>query len=160
MKTSRKVGTKRADRRVVDSDGVEWASEFERKVYERLRACGADIRKCDKSDSLTYSEAKPRCVCLDCGGNRVVQERIYTPDLFVITQRSPRGFYLETKGYFPAPKRRLFKDFIKAREDIDVRILFERDNRAPKSKLRYTEYCARYFKIPCAAGVDNVEDLL
>lgn len=156
-----RVGRKRSDRRWRDEEGVEWDSQFEARVYERLRSYGVAVRKCDKGDTLSYSEPKRGHECLACGSTEISQSRAYTPDLFVDTSEAgdgSEGYYVEVKGYFPAPKRKLFRDFLKARPDVSVRLVFETDARAPKSQLRYTTYCDRYFKIPRVVGVAGLQE--
>ena len=156
----KRVGTKRSDRRWLDDTGQEWASRYEYQVFCAFRDLGVNIRKCGKGDTIEYSEPKRNNKCLECGSERVVQTRTYTPDLCIDPDSEGGRTFIEVKGYMPAPKRKLFKDMLKGRPDIDIALVFEKDTRAPKSKLRYLEYTKRYFKIPAVAGIKNLEDLL
>lgn len=152
-----RVGTKRSDRRWQAPDGTIWASKFEYEVYEYIRSTGCDVRKCGEGDSLNYPEPKRQAECLACGGTDVVQNRVYTPDLFVtppsvVAKGRADGYYLETKGYFRPEKRTLFRHFLKAWPNLDIRIVYEQDGKAT-SKLRNLQYAERYFKIPAVAGI-------
>ena len=152
-----RVGRKRADRRWIDETGQEWASKYEWETYEYLRAAGADVRKCTEGDSITYCEPKRGCVCLECGGSDVVQERVYTPDLYIVPKgsRENEGYFIEVKGYFRGEKRRLFRCMRQSRPTIDLRVVA---NANPKTgKLRLTEYFARYLKTtPIVIGYENI----
>jgi hypothetical protein len=144
-----RVGTKRADRRWKAPDGTVWASKFEWKVYEGLRKAGVTVRKCDSRDTVRYIERKRNGRCLECGSNSVVQDRTYTPDLFVSTPReeSPlSGYYIEAKGYFRADKRQLFRCLVASNKNYAIRVILERDGWVTKGKTKYTDYFARYLK--------------
>ncbi len=154
-----RVGRKRSDRRWIDPSGQQWASKYEWETYEYLRSIGANVRKCTEGDTVTYSEPKRGCVCLECGSGSVVQERRYTPDLFVIPEgeHESGGYYIEVKGYFRGEKRRLFRCLRQDRPDIDIRVVA---NANPKTgKLRLTEYFARYLKTtPIVIGYENIPE--
>lgn len=155
-----RVGRKRSDRRWKSPDGEVWASKFEWQVYEHLRASGADVRKCDSSDSITYTEPKPRVRCMACGSKQCVQERIYTPDLHIISEAGqPGGIYVEVKGYFRGEKRALFRHMRKSRPDIDLRVVLEANTWVTKGKTRLTDYFARYLKdTPVVVGIKNIPE--
>ena len=131
----------------MDDSGTVWASKFEWRIYEALRNAGVDIEKCGEGDSLDYVEPITRGGrCLACGGNRCVQERRYTPDLR-INLGPERGYrYIETKGYFPAAKRSLFRHFRKSNPDVDIRVVLEADHWVSRGKSRLTDYFRRYLK--------------
>ena len=154
-----RVGRKRSDRRYLDPTGEQWASKYEWETYEYLRSVGANVRRCTSSDTITYSERKPSCVCLECGSGDVVQERRYTPDLFVIPKGGgdSGGYYIEVKGYFRGEKRRLFRCLRNDRPDIDIRVVSYAN---PKTgKLRLTEYFERYLKTtPIVVGYENIPE--
>lgn len=72
--------------------------------------------------------------CSGCGATQVVKRRTYTPDLHSPEAHgrddrvySHAGFYIEVKGYLRADQRSLLRAFCKARPDIDLRIVFQRD---------------------------------
>jgi len=128
----RKLGFKRSDRRFQSDDGQLWDSQFEFRVYDGLRSSGYRLRRCDESDSIAYNTTVKQGRCVECGGAKCVQERIYTPDLFVVedpTGKEDQGrqYYIECKGYFPADKRALLRAVASQRAGVDLRILFERE---------------------------------
>ncbi len=150
----RRVSYKRSDRRWEDDDGNVWASRLECEVFETLS--GDDnivVRRCIKggADTFAYHSKVLRGSCMECGSTKIVQKRTYTPDLYVLpAQRTDdtRGYYLEIKGYFPGPQRKLFSDFQRTGPDIDLRIVFEGDGKATP-RLSYTEYTRSRLKIEC-----------
>jgi len=159
QRVGRKFAQKRSDKSFTSPDGQLWDSKYEHDVYVAIKGTGADVRKCDKSDSFCYHEPKKGGKCLACGSGDVVQERIYTPDLHVCTP--PNGtdggssFFIEVKGYFRQQRRALFGHFLKSNKDVDIRILFEHDGKAT-AKFTYSEYVERYYKIPVVCGVSEL----
>ncbi len=148
-----RVGKKRSDRRWKAEDGTIWASKFEYNVYEKLCRLGYVVRKCEKgtSDTFDYHTPVKSGQCPQCGCGEIVQRRTYTPDLFVYTtggldSQDPEGFYVETKGYFPGPKRSLLRAFAKERPDIVLCVIAERDNWVTKGKSKLSDYFSRYLK--------------
>jgi hypothetical protein len=79
----------------------------------------------------------------------VVQERIYTPDLLMYDPASLVGkqVYLETKGYFPGPKRNLFKQARAQHPELDIRLVASSDHWVTKGKTRLSDWAKR-FRIP------------
>ena len=147
----RKVGTRRSDRRYLDDHGTQWASEFESRVYHALRDSGNRVRKCDDSDSIAYNTTVKQGRCLECGSSNCVQQRTYTPDLYVVGPKGERpyfdgGYYIECKGYFPADKRSLLRAVANQATGIDLRIVFQRVNRLPGTKLNNVQYVFKYLK--------------
>ncbi|MEK0325880.1 MAG: hypothetical protein QQN63_09270 [Nitrosopumilus sp.] len=128
-----RVGTKRSDFRWRDDTGHVWASKLESLVFEELsKDARIDVRRCEKGSSDTFSYVSPvrGGVCVGCGCKEIVQQRTYTPDLYI--RRKARGiddsgYYLEIRGRFTGPKRNLIRNFIKTGPGIDLRMLLERD---------------------------------
>jgi hypothetical protein len=140
-----RLSDKRSDRRFVDSEGHVWASKFEARIYEALRSNGVDVQRCGEGDSFNYVQPiSGGGRCLSCGGDKCVQERIYTPDLRIHLGSERGNRYIETKGYFPQQKRALFRHFRKSNPDVDIRVVLERDLKVGKGHL--TDYFARYLK--------------
>ncbi len=83
-----------------------------------------------------------------CGSRECVQDRSYTPDLFLIPEGgdAKSGYYIEAKGYFRREKRTLFRCMRNTRPDIAVRLVLEADHWVTKGKSRMTDYAARYLK--------------
>ncbi len=133
-----KVGTKRADKRWRDNDGTVWDSEFEFRVYTSLRSLfgGRRVRRAESAegDSFDYTTPTKQGRCLDCGSGKVVQQRTYTPDIYVIQSQTHKRTYIETKGYFPADKRTLLRNFRKTGPSIDLIIILQRNGRATPTR--------------------------
>jgi hypothetical protein len=88
-----------------------------------------------------------------------VQERKYTPDLYLIPQGGDAsdGYFIEVKGYFRGEKRRLFRCLRNDRPDIDIRVVS--DNNRKTGKLTLTQYFDRYLKTtPMCVGYTNIPD--
>lgn len=142
----KRVGTKRSDTRWMAEDGTVWASRFEFIVYKTLKDKGYVVRKTDEQDRMAYASGVTNGRCTECGSGRVVTERHYTPDLFVIPRHSDagqvdpkgdarRGYYLEVKGYLRADRRTLLRAFVKERPGCDLRLVVQRDYPVGKSTL-------------------------
>ena len=144
-----RIGYKRSDRRWRAPDGSEWASKFEWQVFDALSANGYNVRRCDERDTLSYTEPKSNARCVACGSWECVQDRTYTPDLFLLPESQGAdgvGYYIEVKGYFRREKRQLFRCMRNSREDIDIRLILEADHWVTKGKTRMTDYARRYLK--------------
>lgn len=144
-----RVGNRRSDRRWKDPEGNIWPSKFEWEVYDTLLRSGVNVRRCDKSDTITYYQPKPNVECLDCGSSRCSQTRTYTPDLHITTEGGgghSHGYYIEVKGYFREEKRRLFRCLRQSRKDIDIRCVFASDHWVKKGKTRLSDYFSKYVK--------------
>lgn len=145
----RRKGQKRSDRRWIAEDGSEWDSKFEWSVFEGLRSNGYRVRRCNESDSIAYHSPVKQGRCLECGSSSVVQERTYTADLYVVegTAEDPGCKYLiECKGYFPSPKRSLFRALSAGLQGTGLRIVFESNQRLRGTKMTPVEYIQRYCK--------------
>lgn len=160
MATGRRKGVKRSDRRWIDPEGGEWDSRFEWLVYTGLRDNGDRVRRCDTSDSIAYTSSVKQGRCVECRSTQVVQVRSYTADLFMVediagTTHSGGGYLIECKGYFPAPKRKLFSDLSKQLQGVGLRIIFE-SNRPLRGTKQTTpvDYIHKY----CKAVVPGVWD--
>lgn len=157
--TGRRKGNRRADKRWIDEHGNEWDSRFEYNVYSAQTDLGYNIRRCDERDAISYGTPVKGGRCMDCGMQRVLQERTYTADLYVLGGQSlnkGRGYLLELKGYWPAPKRNLFRYIAQqcGNEGIDLRIAFESGRAMRGTKLTGPEYIRKYCK-NVMAGVFN-----
>lgn len=144
----KRIGTKRSDLRCKDPKGDIWASPFEFNVYDAiLLKEGFTIRRAGDSDSLAYGTAVRGGRCTKCGCDTVIQERSYTPDLYLVRKGSARdtaGFYVEVKGYLPGPKRNLFRQVKAQHPDVDLRIVAQSDHWVTKGKSRLSDWAKRY----------------
>jgi hypothetical protein len=148
---------KRSDKRWIAEDGDVFASKLEWLVYEALRQDSRlSVRRCVKGegDTFDYVSKVRSGECTACKSGEIVQRRTYTPDLHIVpTQRGSKskangpGYYLEIKGHFPGPKRKLLGDFLKTGPTIDLRLLLQRDGKATP-KLTQLEYAVSRLKLP------------
>lgn len=161
----RKVGFKRSDRRYQSDDGQLWDSRFEWVVYDGLLRSGYNLRRCNEDDSITYHTSIPKGKCVECGGNEVLQGRVYTPDLFVVGSKgkgsiAQAGYFVECKGYFPADKRTLFRAVANQASGIDLRIVFQREVILKGTKVTNVDYIKKFCKTtPVGVWDPNTEDI-
>lgn len=149
-----KIGTKRKDMRFRSPDGQEWDSRFEWQVFDVYVRAGWKVRRTAKgsSDTLSYVLPVRAATCLGCGSSEIGQQRKYTPDVFC--DGSPVGgkageYFIEVKGYLRAAQRSLLRAFCKARKDVDLRIIYQRDFPI-SAKSTISQWTARFLKIPYA----------
>lgn len=140
-----------ADRRYIDEENNEWDSRYEYEVYRGIQLLGFDVRRCseEQGDTFAYQSPVVRGRCLECEGNKVVQERTYTPDLYISGESigpGCGGAYIEAKGYWKAPKRNLLRSVVKSNPDLSLLFIFQRDLWVTKGKSKYSDYIARFFK--------------
>lgn len=134
-----------------DTDGVIWASRFEYEVFTALKGQGYDVRKTTSADSLDYTSAIRSGRCTECYSCKVVQERSFTADIHV-TQEKPglskrSVYYIEVKGFLRAEQRTLLRALRKARPDVDIRLVVQRDYRVSK-KHTIVSWATTYLKVP------------
>lgn len=83
----------------------------------------------------------------------VIKHKTYTPD-FVITFPDGHKRYIEIKGYLRPDDRSKMKMVKDQHPELDIRIVFQKDNNLnAQSKTKYTQW-ARKLGIPCA--VDTI----
>jgi hypothetical protein len=154
-----RIGTKRSDRRFRAPDGSEWDSRYEWQVYDALRRSGVDVERCEKGGrySIAYTQRLNNVACSACGSTEVGKQRRYTPDLFHHAEKrdaaegAALGYRIELKGYLRAEERSLLRALCKARPDLDLRIVYQRDWRVSrKSGLTITQWTHKFLKIPYA----------
>lgn len=158
----------RYDRRW-EVNGETWDSRLEYEIYKKAKDEGIPIRRTIKgkpdtsgSDTLAYWHPTRGGSCKACRSVEIGQLRQFTADLLYNSQvyssgageeapEDSRGerFYTEIKGYLRAPQRALLRSFVKARKDIDLRIIYQHDFRvtATSSISDWTRKC---LKIPYA----------
>jgi hypothetical protein len=56
-----------------------------------------------------------------------IEEKQYTPD-FIITKKDGSKIYVESKGFFPYPERAKMVAVKAGHPNLDIRIVFYRDN--------------------------------
>lgn len=138
-------------------DGTVWASRFEYGVFLGYKAAGYEVRKCGAEDSVSYQRSVRNGVCGECGSARVATAHSYTPDLSVDPkdggQRKPVGdvgpYVVECKGYLRGDRRSLLRALRKARPDMPLRLIVQRDYPVTKS-LSIVEWARKFLKLPVA----------
>lgn len=90
--------------------------------------------------TLPYKKRSNRKMqCEDCGGTRVLQYAKYLTDF-----RLPNGIYLEVKGWFKPSDRTKMLSVIKCHPELDIRMVFQKDQWTTKlKKQRYSQWCKK-----------------
>lgn len=166
----KRMGTKRSDTRWIEPDGEEFDSRFEAQVVNSARLAGVLIRRAIKgtpdtpgSDTVAYRHKTSRGGrCAVCGSSDVYTARSYTADLLLDTALlskehsdkdhkagEPARSHCDAKGYLRANKRSLLRSLHKARPDLDLRLILQRDYRISKTAT-ISSWCNRVAKIPYA----------
>ena len=113
----------------------KYRSKFERSIGTNLTKRG--IKFLFEPFKMVYYLKKRGAVCLDCGSKNCREKHHYTPD-FVL----PNGIVIEAKGHFTGPMRTKTREVIAANPDIELRMLFMRDQWiSKKKKHKYSEWC-------------------
>ena len=108
-------------------------SKYEKRIASELDALGVKYEY--ESHSYNYFIKVPNAKCEDCGGNSY-RQGYYTPDFFL-----SNGVIVETKGRFTAQDRAKMVAVKELHPDLDLRLLFMRDNKLSKwSKTRYSTW--------------------
>jgi hypothetical protein len=147
-------------------DGTEYDSRFEYEVLTALSKQGnVNVRRTSEHDSIPYTRVVRQGVCSKCGSDCVVSTHSYTADAYVSAIADAKGgdnaggsgqpasaveapgYYAEVKGYLRADRRSLLRALRKARPDVDLRFIVQRDYRVTKS-LYLTEWIRKYLKCP------------
>lgn len=165
----RRLGKKKSDHRWLSPDGQEWGSRFEHQVYESIHNSGqAAIRRTVKgkpgeSDTLVYTLPVRNATCGACSSTDISERRQYTPDFHIADAYgrndqlySHAGFYIESKGYLRAAQRSLLRAFCKARPDIDLRFVFQRDY--PCGSGTITGWVKKFLKRPACVWKGRLPD--
>lgn len=80
-----------------------------------------------------------------------VTHHYYVPD-FEVNTRSGTTFFLEVKGYFRTADQVKMRAVKTANPDLDIRLIFQKDNRLNKfSKMHYSDWATKY-GFPFAIG--------
>ena len=112
-------------------------SKFEEKIAKELD--NADVKYTYETWSYEYDEPlrKNKARCANCGGTDLLRTGWYTPDFFL-----ENSVIIETKGRFTAADRRKMLAVKKEHPDLDIKMLFMRDNKIHKnSNTFYSDWC-------------------
>lgn len=92
-----------------------------------------------ETESLQYYKKVPKSQCEDCGGTQVLKEHWYTPDF--ILDIDAKKIYIEMKGKFSGTDRVKMVLVKEAHPELDIRMVFMRDNWITKEhKNRYSDW--------------------
>lgn len=98
-------------------------SGFEKKVKDGLERRGVSYEYESTNVPYVVPESKHR----------------YVPDF-----KLPNGVFVEAKGKFDAAARKKMSLVIEQNPDVDIRMLFMRDNKLTKSsKTKYSDWCEK-----------------
>lgn len=112
----------------------------------QLVRSGVSFKYEARSFRLKMPLTRPRTAeCNNCGGSDLHFWISYTPDWFL-----SNGIIIESKGKFDKRARDIQAAMKEQYPDVDIRMLFQRNNCINKgSKTRYTQWCDKK-EIPCA----------
>lgn len=124
------------ERAAIDLKDYKFKSKYE--IRQALWLAQHGIQFEYESIQLRYVEPIRSGECTECGCTEVVKHRLYTPDFF----HPPSGIIVETKGKFDAPGRNIIQNVMDSHPDIDLRMVFQRDNYLTKAKkMKYSRWC-------------------
>lgn len=79
--------------------------------------------------------------------------KVYVPD-FVITFKDGRKIYIEAKGYLRPENRAQLLSVKSQYPDMDLRLVFERDNKLSKtSRTRYSDWAGKHGFMYCVGTI-------
>lgn len=81
-----------------------------------------------------------------------VVQKNYWPDFIVYRNEGP-SIILEVKGYFPQEDQRKMRSVKEASPDLDIRMVFDKDNKIPRTKMRYSDWCIKYNFPYCVGSI-------
>jgi hypothetical protein len=114
--------------------GYHYRSGFEARIADQLRGCRVDFEF--EPDRIPYLKRVMNGSCLACGTKDVYQKRLYTPDF-----KLGPYYYVEAKGAFPANERIKMKLVKQQHPELEIRIIFQRNNLLRKDKPeRYSDW--------------------
>jgi hypothetical protein len=112
-------------------------SKFEERIAKELDDAGISYKYEEWSYEYDEPLRKNLARCGDCGSRSLLRTGWYTPDFFL-----ENGVIIETKGRFTAADRRKMVAVAAAHPDLDIKLLFMRDNKIHKnSQTKYSDWC-------------------
>ena len=69
--------------------------------------------------------------------------RTYVPD-FVVELSNGHKIYIEVKGYLRRDDEKKLLAVRRDHPDVDLRIVFDKDNKLAGRKMRYSEWCTKH----------------
>jgi hypothetical protein len=110
-------------------------SKFEDAVANDLEERGIPYGY--ETTSYSYLAKPYNAKCFDCNSKEVYETRSYTPDFFL-----ENGVIVEAKGRWMPKERKLLVTLKESNPELDIRMLFMRDNWLTTKRLqRYSDWC-------------------
>ena len=117
-------------------------SEYRSRLETNVVGClnEALIKFTYETSSFRYRFWLPNTICSECGGEgKAYKWRTYTPDFFL-----PNDIIIEAKGKMGSPERKKLIAIKEEHPDMDLRMLFMRDNKIHKNSLtRYSVWAEK-----------------
>lgn len=121
-----------------------YRSGFEVRLAQQLTAGGVEFGY-EETSYWYYKNIRGQCT--QCDSTKVVSWHEYTPDFFL-----PSGIIVEAKGKWTSGHRTTILRMCEQHPELDLRMVFMRDNWLTKKKVRkYSGYCEQK-GIPYAVG--------
>ena len=125
-----------------------YKSKFEKQVAQNLINRAVEFKY--EPYALNYYRKTRGGSCTVCGSTKIRELHKYTPD-FVF----PNGLIVEAKGHFTSKDRTKMVEVKKENPDLNIRMLFMRDNFITKNKaMTYSQWCVKngflcaFMKVP------------
>lgn len=80
-------------------------------------------------------------------------EKKYWPDFAVWNKQSGDTTFLEVKGYFKYEDQVKMRAVKEANPNLDIRMVFDKDNKIPRSNMRYSDWCKKYGFPYCVGSI-------
>jgi hypothetical protein len=121
-----------------NTNKCNYKSQFERGIAANLTK--RSIKFEYEPHKITYW-LKTRCAkCKNCGSKDVFEKHSYTPD-FILSN----GIVIEAKGKFTSENRTKMLSVIESNPELDIRMLFMKDNWLTKNHgHRYSDWCEKH----------------
>lgn len=116
------------------TNGISVRSGWECRELNRLIAGSVPFEY--EAERFPWYETVAGVSCEECGSSRCGVVRYYTPDVFL-----KDGPVVELKGKLTPRNRKIMVGVKKAHPDLDLRIVFQRDNKLGTKKWhRYSDW--------------------
>jgi hypothetical protein len=129
-------------RKKIKYRGRVYASKFEVEVAKQLYS--AKMKFTYETTSYYYEEPVSSGLCTECGSKDTVTTHWYTPDFFL-----DNGVIIESKGKLDMATRKKLKAIKNSNPDLELKLLFMRNNRINRGSKTYYEDWARKQGFDC-----------
>jgi hypothetical protein len=123
----------------METDINNYRSGFEARIGKQLDEAGVEYLF--EEVVIEYNQFQHNCFCSECHSDLVFKERDYLTDFYL----KKKKMYLETKGKFTSQDRTKMLAIINGHPELDIRMVFMRDNWiTKKKKAKYSDWCNRH----------------